>query len=326
MAAAAMARMRAAEIRELLFRTPAHELGALARDCLARTKGGLVHLRGLVEFSSKCRRNCLYCGLRAGNAAIGRYSLSQEEILACGRRAVAGGCDTIVLQSGEGASDAQWLAELVRQIKDSLGVAVTLCVGERPKWQYALWRQAGADRYLLRHESADAALYARLHPGYSLKNRLRCLNDLRGLGYEVGTGFIVGLPWQRPESLVDDIALAQELEVAMCGVGPFMPQAQTPLAGFAQGSVELTLRVLSTLRLALPMANLPATTALATADPAAGLTNGLLAGANVIMAGFTPQGADYRIYDSKAPLPLAAALNAIEAAGRSLAPLPDRLR
>lgn len=318
--------MRPAEIRELLFRTPAQELARLARDCLARSKGSLVHLRGLIEFSSKCRRNCLYCGLRKPNSAISRYCLSTDDILECASKAVTGGCDTIVLQSGENAADPHWLADIVRQIKASPGIAVTLCVGECPSWQYELWRDAGADRYLLRHETTDEALYARLHPGHSLQSRVRCLERLRELGYEVGTGFIVGLPWQRPESLVEDIFLARELGVAMCGVGPFMPQAQTPLAGFPRGSIELCLRVISTLRLALPMSNLPATTALASADPACGLKNGLLAGANVIMASYTPRESDYRIYDSKAPLSLAVALEAIRASGRSHAPLPDRLR
>lgn len=305
---------------------PRHELAGLAGRRLARAKGSLVHLRGLIEFSSECRRNCLYCGLRQANGGVARYCLSQEDILECAGNAVAGGCDTIVLQSGEGAADPYRLAELVARIKSGTGAAVTLSVGECPAWQYALWRDAGADRYLLRHETSDAALYGRLHPGYSLKSRLRCLDELRRLGYEVGTGFIVGLPWQRPESLADDIALAQSLGADMCGVGPFMPQAQTPLAAFPQGPVDLCLRVISVLRLALPRANLPATTALATADPAGGLKNGLLAGANVIMAGFTPKGSDYRIYDCKAPLPLADALCAIRQAGRSLAPLPDRLR
>lgn len=307
------------EILRLLRATPLEEVRQRAEATLLRVKGRHVHVRGLVEFSNSCRRNCLYCGLRAANGRVRRYTLGQEEILAAARAAVDAGADTVVLQSGEGAVSAPWLAEVVREIVRVLRVPVTLSVGECRAADYALWREAGASRYLLKHETADAALYARLHPGYTLAGRVACLKLLADLGYETGSGFMIGLPGQDVESLTDDILLARDLRVAMCGAGPFLPQADTPLARCAAGTAELTLRVLSVLRLALPWANLPATTALATADPAAGQRDGLRAGANVLMPSFTPPraAADYVIYDAKNRVGVRDAARAIEAAGRS---------
>lgn len=304
------------EIAELLFRTPARELAALARQALAQGRGAHVHVRGLIEFSNRCTRNCRYCGLRAANAGLPRYLLTQEEIMRAAGRAVGAGADSIVLQSGEGAANPEWIADLVQAISSRLKVPVTLSVGECPDWQYRLWREAGASRFLLKHETADASLYARLHPGWSLADRLKRLRVLADLGYEVGTGFIIGLPGQDPASLVDDILLARELKVAMCGAGPYLPQAGTPLAASPAGSPGLALRVLSVLRLALPWANLPATTALASLLPGRGQREGLLAGANVLMPSFTPAAAAarYRIYDRKLKVDMAAARAAIAAA------------
>ncbi|MBD5417680.1 MAG: [FeFe] hydrogenase H-cluster radical SAM maturase HydE [Desulfovibrio sp.] len=310
--------MDRADILHLLNTPDGESVRAAAERELLRAKGARVFVRGLIEFSNVCRRNCRYCGLRAQNRALARYTLTQAEVLDAAARAVALGADSIVLQSGEGAAEAAWLAEVVREIVTALRVPVALCVGERPERDYALWRDAGATRYLLKHETADAALYARLHPGHTLVERVGCLRVLKALGYATGTGFMTGLPGQSPESLADDILLARELGVAMCGAGPFIPQAETPLARARGGTAEQNLRVLSVLRLALPEADLPATTALASLSPG-GQAAGLRAGANVLMPGFTPEArrADYRIYDHKAPVSMADAARAITGAGRT---------
>lgn len=308
-----------AEILRLLLEEPWEDLRRRAEDVLVREKGRHVFVRGLIEFSNICVRNCHYCGLRSANTSLRRYALPPEEILAAAGEAVRLGADTIVLQSGEGAVDARRLADVVDRIVRDLRVPVTLGVGECPEADYALWKEAGAARFLLKHETADADLYARLHPGYSLKDRIACLRTLRRLGYEAGSGFMVGLPGQRPESLADDILLARDLGVAMCGVGPFLPQAETPLAQAAPGSAALVLRVMAVLRIVLPHANLPATTALATLDPAGGQRDGLLAGGNVLMPSFTPaeRRGDYRLYDGKHRVDMAEARRAIEEAGRT---------
>lgn len=310
--------MDQADILHLLNTDDGESVRAAAEEALLRAKGTRVFVRGLIEFSNVCRRNCRYCGLRAQNRALARYTLGADEVLAAARSAVALGADSIVLQSGEGAADAAWLAEVVREIVTGLGVPVALCVGERPERDYALWREAGATRYLLKHETADAALYARLHPGHTLAERVGCLRMLKALGYATGTGFMTGLPGQSAESLADDILLARELGVAMCGAGPFIPQAETPLAAAPGGMAAQNLRVLSVLRLALPEADLPATTALASLAPD-GQAEGLRAGANVLMPSFTPAArrADYRIYDHKAPVSMCDAARAIAAAGRT---------
>lgn len=303
----------------MLGEMPREELRSRSESVLLESKGSHVFVRGLVEFSSICRRNCLYCGLRAQNRTLARYRMSQEEIVSAACAARDAGVDTIVLQSGEGACGAEWLAEVVREVRAATALPVTLSVGERPAADYRLWRDAGASRYLLKHETADPLLYARLHPGYNLQQRLDSLFILRELGYEIGSGFMIGLPGQTLESLASDIALCRDLHVDMCGAGPFIAQGNTPFAGEVSGSPELALRVISALRLALPWANLPATTALATVDPVSGQTSGLRAGANVLMPSFTPQpyAAGYTIYDNKNRVPVAQAARAIEAAGRT---------
>lgn len=308
------------ELLYLLYEAPEQELFARA-DAVRRThKGEHVFVRGLIEFSSHCVRDCRYCGLRRSNSAAHRYRLTPREVIDAARLAVASGADTIVLQSGDDlACEASTIAAMIRGIREELGVVVTLGCGERPTRDYALWREAGASRYLMKHETADAALYARLHPGRTLEQRLEALRTLHGLGYEIGSGFIIGIPGQMPEVLADDILLARELGVEMCGAGPFIPQTETPLGSEPQGSAALTLRVLAALRIALPDANLPATTALATLDPIGGQRDGLRAGANVLMPGFTPDThrAHYRIYDNKHRVGMDEARAAIEAAGRT---------
>lgn len=312
--------MQRDEILHLLYDAPRDALFARADAVRRKTKGDHVFIRGLIEFSNHCVRDCNYCGLRRSNAAAQRYRLTTGEILDAASAAVTAGADTIVLQSGDDlACEAEAIATLVRAIKHDLGVAVTLSCGERPVRDYALWRAAGADRYLMKHETADAGLYAALHPGRTLAQRLEALRALHTLGYEIGSGFIIGVPGQKHGALVDDILLVRELGVEMCGAGPFIPQADTPCGDAPHGSAELTLRVLATLRIVLPHANLPATTALATLDPVAGQRDGLLAGANVLMPGFTPaeRRAQYRIYDNKHRVGMEEARAAIEAAGRT---------
>ena len=311
-----------AELLHLLFAAPYETLRARADAARAAYVGDTVRLRGLVEFSNHCLRNCRYCGLRRENRNLRRYRLSRSRILEAAALAVASGADSIVLQSGEWRENPRWLAGVIREIKARWPVAVTLGVGEQPESSYALWKEAGADRFLLKHETADPRLYADLHPGHSLDERIAALRVLRKLGYEVGSGFIVGLPGQRPETLADDILLVRELGVSMCGAGPFLPQADTPLGHEAHGSVELALRVMAVLRIALPHANLPATTALATLDPVAGQREGLRAGGNVLMPGFTPPELrqEYRLYDNKRRVGMEEARRAIAEAGRVCAP------
>lgn len=286
-----------------------------------RAKGSGVFLRGIVEFSSHCVRNCLYCGLRRANTAIPRYRLDPDTVVRQALAIAGRGIGTVVLQSGDDLDyPAADIARMVAEIKARARMAVVLSVGERPARDYELWRRAGADRFLMKHETADPELYARFHPGKTLEERLTALRTLQSLGYEIGTGFIVGLPGQSAATLARDILLVQELGVDMCGVGPFAPQAQTPLAQVPPGDVETTLRVIALLRLSDPGLNLPATTALASLAPEDGQYRALLAGANVIMPNFTPaeERGLYRIYDNKAPVDLAAAHGAVTRAGRCL--------
>lgn len=310
--------MERQEIYNLLIKTPIEKLKEHAQIITQKHKGEYVNCRGLIEFSNICKRNCLYCGLREQNKNLNRYSLTQDEVLAAARNAYEAGVDTIVLQSGEGAVEAEWLAEVVREIKRTLNLAITLSVGEAPVQDYILWKQAGANRYLIKHETANPLLYKFFHPGYNLRERAAALQVLKTLGYEIGTGFIIGLPGQKLESYIDDILLCQKLQINMIGIGPLIPQVDTPLTHACNGSVAETLRLLSVLRIIFPEVNLPATTALATLDPATGQKEGLLAGANVLMPNFTPHihAKDYRIYDDKIPITIASAAKAITEAGR----------
>ena len=311
--------MRREEILELLFATPFEALCERAARVLEEEKGSHVHVRGLIEFSNVCRRNCRYCGLRSENANLRRYTLDKAEIMAAAKNAVAMGADTIVLQSGESAIEPMWLADVVDCLRGDLNVPVTLSLGEHSRATYALWKEAGAVRFLLKHETADPKLYTALHPGHELAERIHCLRVLQRLGYEIGSGFMVGLPGQRAVSLADDIILSRRLGVSMCGAGPFIPQHDTPLGAYPSGSAQLALRVMAVMRIAMPWANIPATTALATVDALGGQRNGLLAGGNVLMPSFTPPayGKQYRIYDNKNRVDMLGARKAIEGAGRS---------
>lgn len=276
-------------------------LFALADKVRRKSLGDEVHLRGIIEFSNHCVRNCAYCGISRSNRGLKRYRMAPEEIVEAAREAVAMGFKTIVLQSGEDFHySGEIIAEIVKSIKE-LGVAVTLSLGERPREDYARWREAGADRYLLKFETSDPELYARLHPGTSLSSRLRCLGFLRELGYQVGSGNMVGLPGQDLPSLASDILLMQSLGLEMAGIGPFIPHPATPLGGCPQGSTVLTLKVLALTRLLLPRTHLPATTALGSVDRQ-GRRSGLQCGANVLMLNLTPlkYRSLYEIYPAKA--------------------------
>jgi biotin synthase len=250
--------------------------------------GDEVHLRALIEFSNHCRRNCLYCGLRRGRAGLARYRMTPQEIAEAAEEAAGAGFGTVVLQSGEDlAYTAEALAAAIRAVKARCDVAVTLSLGERTEADYARLRDAGADRFLLRIETSNPDLYERLHPDSDWHARLGCLHTLRSLGYQVGSGVMIGLPGQSLEMLADDLLFLRDLQLDMIGVGPFIPHPTTPLGGEAGGRVGLSLRFLALLRLLCPRALIPATTALGTLS-ADGLWQGLQAGADVLMLNVTP--------------------------------------
>ncbi len=228
--------------------------------------GNGIHLRALIEFSNYCIRNCAYCGIRRDNKKLPRYRMSPQEIIKTAAEAAEKGFLSVVLQSGDDLTyDPQVLAEVIREIKKT-GIAVTLSVGERPERDYAIWRETGADRYLLKFETSDSKLYRRLHPGSSLDKRLECIKQLKKLEYQTGSGNMVGLPGQTAAMLAEDIILMHRLKLDMAGIGPFLPHPATPLKDFPAGNLNLTLRVLALTRLLLPWSHLPATTALRNID------------------------------------------------------------
>lgn len=267
----------------------------------AASVGDAVHLRGLIEFSNICRRDCCYCGLRSSNGALDRYRLSAEQVVDAAKQAADLGYGSVVLQSGEDPTfTARTLAQIVERIKAATPLAVTLGVGERPASDYFAWRQAGADRYLLRIETTDPGLFARLHPDDDLEARKACLYTLKELDYQLGSGVMVGLPGQTALMLARDVMWLRELGAEMIGVGPFIPHADTPLAAETGGTVEQTLRLVAVLRLAFPYAHIPATTAMDALDPE-GREKALRAGANVVMPNVTPVEArrKYALYPGK---------------------------
>lgn len=295
-------RLSPEELAALLADAEAEEELAAAADRVRHAfVGDEVHLRGLIEFSSYCRQNCLYCGLRRDNGKAQRYRLSPEEIVALAEKAKAYGYFTAVMQSGEDPwFTAERLAAIVREVK-KLGLAVTLSVGERTKEEYRVLREAGADRFLLRIETTDKVIYEALDPGMSHENRFRCLADLKDLGYEVGTGCLIGLPGQTVETLARDILFFQEIDADMVGVGPLVPNEDTPLGGEQPGDMHLARRVVAATRLLLPEANIPATTAMETLKPNAREWI-LRSGANVVMPNVTDGEArqKYALYPGKA--------------------------
>jgi biotin synthase len=296
------------------------QLFARADEARRTHVGDEIHLRGLIEISSFCVRQCHYCGLRAARS-MPRYRMTREEVLTGARSAVELGFGTVVLQSGEDFGiEAAWLAEIIRAIKNETPLAITLSLGERLPDELRLWRDAGADRYLLRFETSDPALYAAIHPrrGSAVSDRIALLRELRELGYEIGSGVMVGIPGQTCEMLVRDIELFEQLDLDMIGIGPFLAHPDTPLgapgvqtAGPGPNFIDqvpssecMVLKAVALTRLVCPEANLPSTTALATINTLDGREHGLLCGANVFMPVLTP--APYRqmyqIYPGKACL------------------------
>ncbi len=268
-----------------------------------RVYGNAVYIRGLIEISNICKNNCLYCGIRRGNSACSRYRLTPGQILDCCHQGYRLGFRTFVLQGGEDPFfDDDCLEGIVREMKEAYpDCAVTLSMGERSQESYQRLHQAGADRYLLRHETADAAHYGKLHPAeMSFSHRMQCLQELKEIGYQVGCGFMVGSPFQTADCLALDLKFIEEFNPAMCGIGPFIPHRETPFGKEKAGSLEMTLFLLSLIRLISPGILLPATTALGTIDPK-GREKGILAGANVVMPNLSPLGvrAKYELYDNK---------------------------
>lgn len=265
--------------------------------------GNSVFIRGLIEISNICKNDCLYCGIRKSNLNCERYRLTEKQILECADEGYALGFRTFVLQGGEdGYFTDEVLCRIVRKIKAAYpNCAVTLSLGERSHDSYQHLFDAGADRYLLRHETADKLHYNRLHPeNMSFENRMQCLQTLRGIGYQTGCGFMVGSPYQTAAMLAEDLKFIETFLPDMCGIGPFIPHRDTPFAAYASGTVELTCYLLSIIRLIHPSVLLPATTALGTIDPL-GREKGIRAGANVVMPNLSPKAVrkKYELYNDK---------------------------
>ncbi|MBS5937246.1 [FeFe] hydrogenase H-cluster radical SAM maturase HydE [Clostridium sp.] len=297
-----------ASFEELLFLldnlTPTDKVYLVekAHETRMKTYGNTVYMRGLIEFTNICKKNCIYCGIRRENKQADRYRLTLEDILECVEIGDRLGYKTYVLQGGEDDyfTDERMI-EIIRAIKEKFpNNAITLSLGERSYESYKKMFEAGADRYLLRHETATKELYESLHPGASFEERRECLNNLKEIGYQVGAGFMVGLPNQTNSDLVNDLLFVKEFEPHMCGIGPFIPHKDTPLKDEKGGTLEMTTTMLAIIRLLLPNVLLPSTTALGSIDPV-GREKGLKAGGNVVMPNLSPTSVreKYSLYDGK---------------------------
>lgn len=294
------------ELADLLERNSEQQDQALFQkaDAVRRTYyGDKVFIRGLIEFTNYCKNDCYYCGIRKGNGQARRYRLTEKDILRCCQEGYELGFRTFVLQGGEDAffTDDNMCGIVSNIRNDHPDCAITLSVGEKPKESYAAFFRAGADRYLLRHETADDWHYRKLHPsGMRLEDRKRCLYDLKEIGYQVGSGFMVGSPYQSTGHIIQDLRFLQELQPDMIGIGPYISHAQTPFREFGNGTLTLTLRLIAVLRLMFPYALIPATTALGSIDPE-GREKGLKAGANVVMPNLSPESVRkwYDLYENK---------------------------
>lgn len=279
------------------------QLFARADQVRRQYYGTDVYIRGLIEMSSYCKNDCFYCGIRRSNVNADRYRLSKEEIYACCAQGYESGFRTFVLQGGEDAyHTTEWVEEIIIVMKEKYpDCAVTLSLGERPLEDYEIWYRAGADRYLLRHETASRTHYEKLHPSeQSFSTRMECLRALKEIGYQTGCGFMVGSPYQGTAELIADMRFLQALQPHMVGIGPFIPHRDTPFAAYAAGTLGQTLMMLALIRLMLPRVLLPATTALGTIHPE-GRELGLQAGANVVMPNLSPCEVrkKYSLYDNK---------------------------
>lgn len=294
------------EFKQLLACHVAHDVEYLhknAREVAQSIYGNKIYLRGLIEFTNHCKYNCLYCGLRAENTGLTRYRLTQDEVLACCQKGYDLGFRTFVLQGGEDPFFTDdILTAIIKEIKRQYpDCAVTISIGERSRESYQALFDAGADRYLLRHETANDEHYKSIHPeNMSLENRKSCLHTLKEIGFQVGCGFMVGSPGQTLDNIVDDFMFINELDPAMVGIGPFIPHSATPFALESAGTLELTLNALAILRLMKPSLLMPSTTALGTISPL-GREKGVLAGANVVMPNLSPLETrkKYLLYDNK---------------------------
>lgn len=292
------------ELKILIESDKFNEPLAEAADIRRRENyGDKVYIRGLIEFTNYCRNNCYYCGIRRDNKKAERYRLTKDEILLCCDDGYRLGFRTFVMQGGEDPYYTdEMICDIVSKIKSRYpDCAVTLSIGEKPRESYQAFFDAGADRYLLRHETADPEHYGKLHPeAMSLENRKECLFDLKEIGYQVGSGFMVGSPYQTTEKLISDLRFLQKLQPDMIGIGPYITHADTPFAEFKSGDVMLTLRLVSILRLMFPYALIPSTTALGTIHPQ-GRELGLKAGANVVMPNLSPVSVRklYSLYENK---------------------------
>lgn len=281
----------------------AERLRALAEKVRIENYGHDIYVRGLIEFSNYCKRDCLYCGIRRSNLNCERYRLSLDDIMECCNEGYNLGFRTFVLQSGEDPYfNDDRICKIITTIKSKYpDCALTLSIGEKSYDSYKRYFDCGADRYLLRHETANKAHYQKLHPSaQTFENRRRCLNDLKKIGYQTGCGFMVGSPYQTDECIADDLLFIKEFNPQMVGIGPFISHKDTQFKDYPSGTLELTLKLLSIIRLMLPKVLLPATTALATIDPR-GREKGILAGANVVMPNLSPVAVrkKYQIYDNK---------------------------
>lgn len=279
------------------------QAAALAKKIREEHFGNHIYVRGLIEFTNYCKNDCYYCGIRRSNRNAERYRLTMEQILECTDTGYELGFRTFVLQGGEdGYYTDERLEEIIKAIKEKHpDCALTLSLGERSRKSYELFYQAGADRYLLRHETAEEGHYQRLHPEeMSYEHRMNCLKELKAIGYQVGCGFMVGSPGQTEETLAEDMLFIQEFQPHMVGIGPFVPHHETPFGREPGGTVEDTLYLLSLIRILEPTVLLPATTALGTIDPR-GREKGILAGANVVMPNLSPTNVrkKYELYDNK---------------------------
>lgn len=298
-----MSKRELADIIEENIEIPSDELLKKAAAVRDEHYGRRVFVRGLIEFTNYCKNDCRYCGIRCGNKNAHRYRLTEEQILSCADEGNRLGFNTYVLQGGE---DSYFTDKIICGIVDRIkskypNCAITLSIGEKSRESYRAYKDAGADRYLLRHETADDAHYRKLHPPYmSLDNRKRCLYTLRELGYQVGAGFMVGSPYQTSETLAEDLLFLKDLQPHMVGIGPFIPHKDSIFADEKSGTLELTLTMLALVRLMLPRVLLPSTTALGTIDPM-GREKGFSAGANVVMPNLSPTNVrkDYSLYDNK---------------------------
>ena len=274
-----------------------------ARNQALEKFGNEIYIRGLIEFTNHCKNNCLYCGIRASNAFVDRYRLSKEEILLCCRHGYSLGFRTFVLQGGEDKFyTTDVLCDIVSSIRGEFpDCAITLSFGELSRQAYQRLFDSGANRYLLRHETADSEHYKKIHPeNMKYENRIRCLYDLKEIGYQVGCGFMVGSPFQTIDNIINDLEFIGEFKPQMVGIGPFIPHKDTPFRDYPAGSVSLTYKLLSIVRLMEPCVLLPSTTALASLDDQ-GCEKGILAGANVVMPNLSPEIAKnkYMLYNNK---------------------------